>query len=436
MEGDINAQFGLAREPFSSDTDQGLFFPGEQQLRALAFMRDFLWSRDNVAVLTAPRGCGKSVLIRRFLDELDDHVYAAELHSNELDRRRFLKELLSQYGLELDDSDADLRHLLRTFLQHQRSMGRVCLLVLDNAQNMPAVVLDELGILAQLEYDREKVLKILMVGTDSLNRVVRSPGMASFLPRGLPMLALVPFTPEEVRAYVVHRLREAGAVEASTLIEEDAVHALCAVSGGVPETIHDLCRAAFRHVAAQGDTSLGAKHLRTATEELGLDWREVEASDLRDIDAPAVSRRAEVLFRVSIQGHAEREIKFDIPRMLIGRSQSADIRIHSMHVSRHHALLVRERNYDVLIDLGSTNGVLVNGSRVDHHVLADRDLIQIGPARLLYCCDGASGVTDDEFGSTVRFSEPERDRGQVDSPAERADERVVRFPRVSKNLSN
>ncbi|HSN71714.1 MAG TPA: AAA family ATPase, partial [Steroidobacteraceae bacterium] len=257
MEGDIYGHFGLAREPFADGVHEGLFYPGEQQLRALEFMREFLWSKENVAVVTAPRGCGKSVLIRKFLDELDERVFAAELHSPELDRRRFLKEMLSQYGLELDDSDADLRHLLRTFLQHQRSMGRVCLLVLENAQSMPAVVLDELTQLARLEFDRERVLKVLLVGTDALHRVVRSPGMASFLTRAVPTLSIAPLAPAEVGDYVVHRLRTAGAVEAATLMDDRAVLRLAQLSGGVPEAIDEICRSAFAHLAADGDTTLG-----------------------------------------------------------------------------------------------------------------------------------------------------------------------------------
>ena len=430
MEGDIYGHFGLSREPFADSPVPALFFPGEQQLRALEFMREFLWSKDNVAVITAPRGSGKTILIRRFLDELDERVFAAELHSPELDRRRFLKEMLSQYGLELDDEDADLRHLLRTFLQHQRSMGRVCLLVLENAQSMPAVVLDELTQLARLEFDRERVLKVLLVGTDALHRVVRSPGMSSFLPRDVPTLAIAPLAPAEVGAYVVHRLRAAGAIEPSTLIDEAAVHRLAQLSGGVPEAIDEICRSAFAHLAADGDIALGIDHLRLAAEELGLEWREqIDAIEPKAKRAPlGPPRLGEAVLKVSIQGQQERELRFDIPRMLIGRSQSADVRIHSMYVSRHHALLVRERDYDVVIDLGSTNGVLVNSERISHHALTDRDLIQIGPARMVYCCEGATGAGADDFGSTVRFARNGDDR-PMETLERTPSDRVVGFGR-------
>ncbi|HSN70157.1 MAG TPA: FHA domain-containing protein, partial [Steroidobacteraceae bacterium] len=139
----------------------------------------------------------------------------------------------------------------------------------------------------------------------------------------------------------------------------------------------------------------------------------------------------EAVLRVSIQGQPERELRFDIPRMLIGRSQSADVRIHSMYVSRHHALLVRERDHDVVIDLGSRNGVLVNSERITHHILVDRDLIQIGPAKMVYCCAGATGVVADEFAATVRFARAGEVEAGETGPENSAD-RVVGFGRAPR----
>jgi general secretion pathway protein A len=434
MEVGQSAYLGLAREPFGDRLEEELFYPGEQHMRALAFMRDFLWVKENVAVVTAPRGCGKSVLIERFLAELDERVYAAELHSPDLDRRRFLKEMLGQFGLDLDDSDAELRQMLRTFLQHQRSMGRVCLLVLENAQSMPAAVLDELSQLARLEFDRERVLKVLLVGTDALHRVVRSPGMASFVPRQVQTVSLSPFDPGEVGAYIVHRLRAAGAADPGTLLESPTIERIHALSGGVPEAIDDLCRHGFAFAAADGEAVLTLEHLRRAAGELGLPWREDWTSTdpaLLHRLTPPTANLANAKFLVTLQGQPEREVPLSLPRMLIGRSQAADLRIHSMYVSRHHALLVRERDHDVLIDLGSTNGVLVNSVRAQYHPLADRDLIQIGPARLVYSCEGATGGSDDEFGSTLQFSRSQsREGGEGSSAAGGDGPEVLGFGRA------
>ena len=70
--------------------------------------------------------------------------------------------------------------------------------------------------------------------------------------------------------------------------------------------------------------------------------------------------------------------------MLIGRGDEADVRIDSVFVSRYHALILRDGKQDVLLDLGSTNGLLVNSRRIVRRALRDRDLIQIGPTRVTY----------------------------------------------------
>ena len=71
----------------------------------------------------------------------------------------------------------------------------------------------------------------------------------------------------------------------------------------------------------------------------------------------------------------------------IGRDNDNDIVLESMTVSRCHALLLREADELLLLDLESTNGTLVNGvaARPDAPVrLADGDSIQFGQVVACY----------------------------------------------------
>jgi len=70
--------------------------------------------------------------------------------------------------------------------------------------------------------------------------------------------------------------------------------------------------------------------------------------------------------------------------MTIGRLSTSDIVIDDQNVSRQHAELHPIGDTYQLIDLGSTNGCKVNGSRIDRHVLVDGDEIVLGPIRLRY----------------------------------------------------
>jgi pSer/pThr/pTyr-binding forkhead associated (FHA) protein len=71
--------------------------------------------------------------------------------------------------------------------------------------------------------------------------------------------------------------------------------------------------------------------------------------------------------------------------VVIGRSPDADIVLSSTEVSRHHAEVVPDESGWLLVDLGSTNGVRLNGRRVGvPTLLTDGDVIEVGPTELTF----------------------------------------------------
>ncbi len=80
---------------------------------------------------------------------------------------------------------------------------------------------------------------------------------------------------------------------------------------------------------------------------------------------------------LSCNGQLLKEVTLDLPRFLIGRSETNDLAVSSRYISRHHILLIRHGSMTILMDLNSTNGTLVNSKRVSNHILADGDIITI-----------------------------------------------------------
>jgi hypothetical protein len=74
-------------------------------------------------------------------------------------------------------------------------------------------------------------------------------------------------------------------------------------------------------------------------------------------------------------------------RVVLGRSREADIVLQDPNVSRRHAELRRDDGGWQVVDLGSTNGIKVNGRRVDHHSLRPGDQITIGVTDLTFELD-------------------------------------------------
>src|SRR5437773_7588020 len=115
----------------------------------------------------------------------------------------------------------------------------------------------------------------------------------------------------------------------------------------------------------------------------------------------------------------------DIPlareRTTIGRRADNDICLPNLAVSGEHAVVVTILADSFLEDLGSTNGTLVNGKAIAKHFLRDRDQIDIGRHKLVYCVDDEAIVTSEFSGGMARVNARDfQDRVESAKPFVRA----------------
>ena len=85
---------------------------------------------------------------------------------------------------------------------------------------------------------------------------------------------------------------------------------------------------------------------------------------------------------VTLHGETLQEFKLVKSRAMIGRSGVGDIVCDGEFISRQHALLIRDKDSIVVIDLKSKNGTFVNSQRVSSRVLRDSDIVAIGEHRI------------------------------------------------------
>lgn len=80
-------------------------------------------------------------------------------------------------------------------------------------------------------------------------------------------------------------------------------------------------------------------------------------------------------------------ILIDRPILLVGRHEECDVQLNSKKVSRRHCVVAQVNDYLVVRDLGSTNGIRVNGERVMERQLRPGDELQIGGFKYQVCAD-------------------------------------------------
>ena len=175
---------------------------------------------------------------------------------------------------------------------------------------------------------------------------------------------------------------------------------------GIAANINKLCQRALIHAREEGAGQVTHSALEKAIEDLGWVRRRLrrENAVLEQLSALAPTPSQAKLV-VTMQGEPEREVSLKSDRVLVGRGEEADLRIDSVFISRYHALIVRDGDRDLLLDLGSTNGLLVNSRRILRRALRHRDLIQVGPARVMYINEQANNAQPDPS-ETLCFARP------------------------------
>lgn len=74
----------------------------------------------------------------------------------------------------------------------------------------------------------------------------------------------------------------------------------------------------------------------------------------------------------------------DRPKLTLGRDPKCDVFLNDMTVSRSHAVVEIRDGSVTICDSGSLNGTSVNGKTVDHAVLHDGDILQIGTFQMVF----------------------------------------------------
>ena len=87
------------------------------------------------------------------------------------------------------------------------------------------------------------------------------------------------------------------------------------------------------------------------------------------------------------------DIPLDRAMVVVGRHPQCDARLDSLRVSRHHCCMTTDHGEVIVRDLGSTNGIRINGQRVEHGRLRSGDELSIAHIRYRLENGGANEVT-------------------------------------------
>ncbi len=239
--------FGLRCRPFADVPDLDFLFKTEQHAEGLRLLDEAMAERGAISLVTGDVGCGKTTLIQAFLNDLGDEVSVCRIPNAHPALQDLSRWMLAGFGLPpsgMGPGTPD-QELARVLAVEERQ-GRVCLVIVDEAQNLSPGTLDELRALLS---GVGRALHLILVGETALRERLSDPASAAPLPIALS-LHLHALTFQETLAYVRSRLATAGADHA--LFSDRAVAGTHLLSNGIPRMINRICDLALVYAFADG----------------------------------------------------------------------------------------------------------------------------------------------------------------------------------------
>ena len=265
--------FGLAQAPFSIAPDPRYLFMSERHREALAHLLYGVQGGGGFVLLTGEIGAGKTTVCRCFLEQVPEHCNVAYIFNPKLTVEELLRSVCEEFRVDFhhrgpglptvkDYVDALNEYLLRT-----HALGQNSVLVIDEAQNLSADVLEQLRLLTNLETNERKLLQIVLIGQPELRAMLARPELEQLAQRVIARFHLEALSEEETGQYISHRLAVAGSPK-SPPFDRKALKRIHAVSRGVPRRINLLCDRALLGAYAHGRSNVDRRIVDQASKEV------------------------------------------------------------------------------------------------------------------------------------------------------------------------
>jgi general secretion pathway protein A len=271
--------YGLSQPPFSLAPDPQFLYLSESHEDAIRQLLDAARRNEGVIVLTGDVGAGKTTIARALLTRLDRTSFASLVLNPFLSVDELLREMLLDFGvISRDDirsgravsaSRHDLTSTLHDFLLSLHPIGAHGVLIIDEAQHLPAEVLEQIRVISTVETNTTRLLQVILIGQPALLDSLAQDEMRQLDSRVSVRAMLKPLSRGDVDAYISHRLAVAGN-DGDVRFDVGAIDAVTSLTGGVPRLINLLCDRALMTGAQAGTHSITSAIVGAAGEVLAM----------------------------------------------------------------------------------------------------------------------------------------------------------------------
>ncbi|THI88239.1 MAG: tetratricopeptide repeat protein [Nitrospira sp. CG24A] len=232
--------YGFRTNPFSLIPDPRFLFLGTQHKTALNLLEYGLFNRAIFTVITGEPGTGKTTLLNAILEQSQHEVSLGVLSHTHAGLGSLMPWVLMAFGLDGKGMDSvELFKTFAAFISREHERQRRVVLVVDEAQNLGAAMLEELRLLSNVNDGRRQPFQIILSGQPALRGLLQRGELIQFAQRISVDYHLKPFGEEEVPAYIAHRLAMAGG--AGRIFTDQACLVVHRLTSGNARLVNQVC---------------------------------------------------------------------------------------------------------------------------------------------------------------------------------------------------
>ncbi len=263
------AYFGLTERPFSLAPDPRYLYLSDAHREALAHLLYGIGEGGSFVQLTGEVGTGKTTVCRALLEQLPPDVDVAMIFNPRLTSVELLAAVCDELRVPYPAGTTSLKVLVDALSQallDAHARGRRTVLIIDEAQNLSARVLEEVRLLTNLETTTQKLLQVVLIGQPELADLLSRRNLRQLSQRVTARYHLRSFSEAESQRYVQHRMEVAG--QKQPIFTRQALRAAHRLSRGVPRLLNTICDRALLGAYATGQTRVKESVVRRAAREV------------------------------------------------------------------------------------------------------------------------------------------------------------------------
>ena len=263
--------FNLKKEPFQITPDPAFLYLSPGHKEALASIIYGVEKKKGFVLIVGGVGVGKTTILRAYLEKAEKTTLKIlYLFNSNMSYHNLLRFIFRELNLipESDEVCEMVNQLHRALIDEYKE-GRNILLLIDEAQNMPADTLENLRMLSNLETSTEKLIQIVFSAQTEFEKTLALDELKQLKQRIAVKAVIAPLTREEGLLYINHRLKKASEKE-SIIFTPSALREIVRVSGGIPRLINVLCDNCLISAFGYGKKKVGLGVVREITRDFGM----------------------------------------------------------------------------------------------------------------------------------------------------------------------